>query len=57
MSTAEVISQLAELRKLLITILFNTRVSLLKVVDLHHVHLQEVLQAELFRTVATLMWL
>ena len=57
MSTAEVISQFTEFHKLLITILFNTRVRLFKVVDSHHVHLQEVLQAALLRTVATLIWL
>ena len=46
MGTAEVGFQSSELNKFLVTILFNTRVRLIKVVNLYHVPLQIDLQSK-----------
>ena len=50
MSFAEVIFQMSQLQKLLVTILLNTSVRLFKAVDLHHVSLQIELQSKLLCT-------
>ena len=50
MDSAQVIAQLSSLFKLLLTILFNTRVGFFKVVGFHHVPLQVDLHSKLLST-------